>query len=147
VAEVGSASAGSDRIVVGIDGSRSSKSALAWAAHQAELMDLPLTVVAVWDYPMTWGWSPPWPPEFNPEADAGKVLDDTVTEVLGSEPAVKIERRVLQGHPSPVLVAESKSAKLLVVGSRGHGEFAGMLIGSVSEFVTTHSRCPVVVIR
>jgi len=53
----------------------------------------------------------------------------------------------VQGHPAPVLVEASKGADLLVIGCRGHGEFAGMLIGSVSEFCATNAHCPVLVHR
>ncbi|MGA2037092.1 MAG: universal stress protein [Acidimicrobiales bacterium] len=52
---------------------------------------------------------------------------------------------VMEGHPARVLPDESKTASLVVVASRGNGEFAGMLLGSVSEFLTTHAHCPVVV--
>jgi nucleotide-binding universal stress UspA family protein len=54
---------------------------------------------------------------------------------------------VLEGHPAPVLLELAKDADLLVVGSRGHGQFTGMLIGSVSEHVVSHASCPVVVVR
>lgn len=62
-------------------------------------------------------------------------------------PGVKIESRVVEGHPAPVLVEASKGADLLVVGSRGHGEFAGMLLGSVSEHCVSNAPCPVLVLR
>jgi nucleotide-binding universal stress UspA family protein len=58
-----------------------------------------------------------------------------------------METLVVQGHPAPALVEASKGADLLVVGSRGHGEFVGMLIGSVSEYCTTNAHCPVLVHR
>jgi len=58
-----------------------------------------------------------------------------------------MEIRVIDGHPAPVLVEASKGAELLVVGSRGHGEFVGMLIGSVSEYCAAHALCPVLVHR
>jgi nucleotide-binding universal stress UspA family protein len=53
----------------------------------------------------------------------------------------------VEGHLASVLTEQSKNASLIVVGSRGHGEFAGMLLGSVSEFLATHARCPVLVVR
>ena len=58
-----------------------------------------------------------------------------------------MEARLINGHPAPVLVEASKGADLLVVGSRGHGEFVGMLIGSVSEYCVTNAHCPVLVHR
>ena len=138
---------GGDRIVVGVDGSASSKAALSWAARQAQLTGLPLAVVTVWCFPMNWGWAVPWPADFDPEASARAVLDEAVEEVLGPEPGIELERLVIEGHPAPVLVHLSESAQLIVVGCRGHGEFVGMLLGSVSEHLTAHGHCPVVVVR
>jgi nucleotide-binding universal stress UspA family protein len=60
---------------------------------------------------------------------------------------VDVESVVVQGHPAKVLVDASVGAQLLVVGSRGHGGFAGLLLGSVSEYVIAHASCPVLVIR
>ena len=59
---------------------------------------------------------------------------------------VDIERRVVVGAPGAVLVAESREADLLVVGSRGHGGFAGLLLGSVSQQCAHHAACPVVIV-
>lgn len=136
-----------ERIVVGIDGSTSSKAALAWAANYAKLTGLPITAVTVWSFPLSWGWSPPWPQDFDPEQNAREVLEQVISEVLGSGPGVDVEALVLEGHPAPLLVDQSRSAELVVVGSRGHGEFFGMLLGSVSEFLATHGHCPVVIVR
>jgi nucleotide-binding universal stress UspA family protein len=60
---------------------------------------------------------------------------------------IEVRRSVIEGHPAPVLEAFSKTADLLVIGSHGHGEFTGMLLGSVSEHCITHCHCPVVVTR
>jgi nucleotide-binding universal stress UspA family protein len=135
------------RIVVGVDGSKSSKEALAWAARQARMTGMPLLAVAAWDYPGSFGWSPPWPPDYDPARDAKEMLEETVREVLGEDPDVVISTAAVEGHPAPVLVELSKDAALVVVGCRGHGAFAGMLIGSVSEHLVTHARCPVLVLR
>jgi nucleotide-binding universal stress UspA family protein len=134
-------------VVVGVDGSAKSKEALAWAARWAALSGVDLIAVTVWHYPTTLGWAPPWPEGYDPEAEANRLLDDTLREVLGASPAVSATTRVLEGVAAPALVQLSKEASLIVVGSRGHGEFAGMLIGSVSEFLAGHSHCPVVIIR
>ena len=58
-----------------------------------------------------------------------------------------IERRVVEGAPATVLVDESRQADLLVVGSRGHGGFAGLLLGSVSQQCAHHAACPVVIVH
>lgn len=134
-------------VVVGVDGSPSSKAALAWAARFATMADVPLTVIAAWRYPPNYGWSPPFPEEWNPETDARTMLDHEVKEVLGSEPGITLTTLVLEGPPAQVLTESSSAASLIVVGSRGRGEFAGMLLGSVSEFLTAHAHCPVVVVR
>lgn len=134
-------------IVVGVDGSPSSETALRWAARQAELTGEHLVAVIAWDYPTSYGWAPPWPRDYDPQTNATKLLEKTVREVLGDEPSVPVTTVALEGHPSPVLTELSKRASLVVVGSRGHGEFTGMLLGSVSEFLTGHAHCPVVVIR
>ncbi len=138
---------GAGRIVVGIDGSTASLVALEWAAHQAELTNSTLRIVGTWDWPSTFGWSVPIPDGFDPEQNVVKALREAEADVHSKHPTIEISIRALQGHPAPVLVEQSKGAGLLVVGSRGHGEFVGMLIGSVSEFCATNAHCPVLVHR
>ena len=135
------------RIVVGVDGSRSSLCALAWAAHQSELTGDRLDVVAAWQWPQSYGWAVPTPDDFDPETALQREIEPGVDAVRAEYPAVEVEIRVINGHPAPVLVEASKGADLLVVGSRGHGEFVGMLIGSVSEYCAAHAHCPVLVHR
>jgi nucleotide-binding universal stress UspA family protein len=134
-------------IVVGVDGSDASKDALRWAHKQAGFTGASLEVIATWEYPTSFGWAPAWPSDWNPAEDAKKALATLAEEVLGANPDVKVRQVVLEGHPAPILVAAGANADLLVVGSRGHGEFAGMLIGSVSEYCAMHAPCPVVIIR
>ncbi len=93
------------------------------------------------------GWAPPYPSDFDPNADAEKAVRETVEDVLGADPGVIVHLRVTEGHPAFVLTDAAKDAELLVVGSRGHGAFAGMLLGSVSEYCASHASCPVVVVR
>jgi len=134
-------------IVVGVDGSEASKRALQWAAEQAKRTGAELNVVTTWEYPTTFGWAPPYPAGFDPEGDTEHALRDTVDAVLGTDPGVPVRLTVVEGHPAPVLTEAAKDALLLVVGSRGHGAFMGMLVGSVSEHCVAHSPCPVVVVR
>jgi nucleotide-binding universal stress UspA family protein len=138
---------GERRIVVGVDGSDSSVRALEWAARQAELTHDVLDVVATWEWPPNFGWSPPFPEGWDPQADTTKILDEILVQLRQAHPDVAVRSRVVEGHPAPVLIEASLSAELLVVGSRGHGEFTGMLLGSVGEHCTTHAYCPVVVVR
>jgi nucleotide-binding universal stress UspA family protein len=137
----------SNVIVVGVDGSESSIDALHWAAGQARLTGAPLEVVSAWEYPVTYGWSPPWPENFDPETEARVALAEIVERELGPDPGLEVRQTVVEGHPAPVLLEVAKKAALLVVGSRGHGAFSGMLLGSVSEHSASHSVCPVVVVR
>jgi nucleotide-binding universal stress UspA family protein len=133
------------RIVVGVDGSTSSIEAIDWAAAYAELTDARIALVAAWDWPSSYGWAIPLPDGYNPSADAERVLADAAARVVERHPGLKVATQALQGHPGQVLVKASEQATLLVIGSRGHGEFAGMLIGSVSEFCAARAHCPVVV--
>ena len=136
-----------NRIVVGIDGSEASRAALGWAAGQADRTGAVLEVVTTWSWPTTYGWAVPYPTGFDPVESAQKVLDESVSGLKDAHPGLEILTRVVEGHPSPVLIEASKGASLLVVGSRGHGEFAGMLLGSVSEHCATHAQCPVLIYR
>ncbi len=117
-----------------------------WAARQAELTDATLEVVAAWDWPESFGWVA-IPNNYNPEEDAQKLLESLIASLGAAHPRLTVSGKVVQGHPAPVLVHESRGADLLVVGSRGHGEFVGMLIGSTSEHCVANAACPVVVIR
>lgn len=133
-------------IIVGVDGSPSSIAALNWAAHQAELTGARLDAVTSWVWPNKYQWMPT-PPDFDPAADTQKGVDPVVDEVRSAYPSVPIQSRVVEGHPARVLVDASQGADLLVVGSRGHGEFPGMLLGSVSQHCVTSAHCAVVVLR
>ncbi len=138
---------GSGRIVVGIDGSPSSLDALSWAARQADLTGSTLEIVMTWEWPSSYGWAVPVPTDFDPEEDVRNALDSAVEGVRPAHPSIVIDPRVVSGHPAPILVEASKGADLLVIGSRGHGEFVGMLLGSVSEHCVTNAHCPVLVHR
>jgi nucleotide-binding universal stress UspA family protein len=134
-------------VLVGVDGSASSKEALAWAAHYAGLVGAQLEVAIVWHLPPAMGWETPVPTEWNPEDDARSVLDSEVEEVLGSKRPTDTTLLVLEGPPAKVLTERAHAASLVVVGSRGRGQVAGMLLGSVSEALARHAPCPVVVVR
>lgn len=134
-------------IVVGVDGSPSAKAALRWGLAQARRTGGRLRAVMAWEIPVYASWMPMVPFEDLGVA-AGKVLSASVSEALDvEEPDVEVLETVLPGHPAQVLVDESAHAALLVVGSRGHGAFAGTLLGSVSQHCAQHAHCPVVVVR
>ena len=134
------------RIVVGIDGSTASFSALEWAVRQAGSTNASLEVVAAWEWPTSFGWSF-IPDGYDPARDMAETLEPVLEKLRAAHPDVVVNSKVVEGHPAPVLIHESVGADLLVVGSRGHGEFVGMLIGSTSEHCVANAACPVVVIR
>ena len=136
----------SPRVVVGVDGSESSLDALRYAVRQAALLHGTVTVVAAWQYPMSYGWTVV-PTGFDVEADTRAMAEDVVRRTAGDAPGVPIDISVVEGHPAAVVVQAAQGADLLVVGSRGHGAFAGMLLGSVSTNCAQHAPCPVVIVR
>ena len=135
------------RIVVGVDGSPSSMRALRWAIRQAKLAGAEVEAVTAWSYPSGYGWASFGEGAVDFEGDAGKILFEALAEVSGIAPDVVVEPLVVQGHAADVLVRAAEGADLLVVGSRGHGGFAGMLLGSVSQHCVHHASCPVLILQ
>jgi nucleotide-binding universal stress UspA family protein len=135
----------SQRIIVGVDGSKHSREALGWAVRQARITDARLDVIGVWSWASTWGYVPMG--DSDPIAATGQMLDETIAAEVEPRDLPRVHRHVLEGAPAQVLMEAAVGADLLVVGSRGHGELAGMLIGSVSQHLVTHAPCPVVVVR
>lgn len=138
-------------IVVGVDGSDESKEALRWAVEEARLRGDTLHAAHVWSYPyfITPALVPPAStiPISDVRERAEEMLDAVLDEVLGAAPGVEVERTVVEGVPAQVLVEAAKDADLLVLGSRGHGGFSGLLLGSVSQQCAHHAECPVVIVR
>jgi nucleotide-binding universal stress UspA family protein len=137
-------------VVVGVDGSQASRRALRWAARQAGLTGSTLEVVTAWTFPehaAPLGVVPrvPWPEELL--AQARKALDRLLDEVLPDRDKDRVHARVVRGNAAPVLVDAARNADLLVVGTRGRGEFAELVLGSVSERCVRHAGCPVVIVR
>ncbi|SDD38765.1 universal stress protein [Rhodococcus tukisamuensis] len=138
-------------IVVGVDGSQSSNDAVWWAAESAVRRDAPLLLVATVFVAGTYGVPIGMPPTyFDDQEMEGKLrlarAADLAREAASGRP-LTIESELLSGQPSLVLIDRSRDARMLVVGSRGLGEFTGGLLGSVSTAVAAHARCPVAVIR
>jgi nucleotide-binding universal stress UspA family protein len=132
-------------VVVGVDGSEASKDALRWALGYARLAGASVHALTAWQYPDNFAWAAL--PEVDLEGDTRRALKEAIEELAGSYQEVTVHPEVVEGHPSLVLVRAAEHASLLVVGSRGHGAFAGMLLGSVSDYCVHHAKCPVVVIR
>lgn len=138
-------------ILVGHDGSEVADRALRTAVKIAGALRAPVTVVRAWDVftaprPDTWraGCVPPME-DF--EASALQALNEDVAPVRASHPDVEIESQVVHGCAAEKLIGASQLVNLVVVGSRGHGGFAGLLLGSASEQVVRHAGCPVLVDR
>ena len=133
------------RIVVGVDGSATSIAALRRAAHIAEALQCRVVGVTVWHFPQSWpgyqnnGWSP--------EDDAKSIAADAADTVFGAHPPAWYSSIVREGSPARQLLNESTGAEMLVVGSRGLGGFAGLLLGSVSSACAAHADCPVLVVH
>lgn len=135
-------------IVVGVDGSKSSSGALAWAAEEAKLRGATLKVVRAWRVPsIVYGPFTPPPPVEDYQKNALAQLDEQVKEVLGEEPEVQVVHQISEGPAAEAIVYASIGADMVVVGSRGRGGFSGLLLGSVSQEVAHHARCPVTIWR
>jgi nucleotide-binding universal stress UspA family protein len=137
------------RIVVGTDGSDGSLAALRVAADQARLHQAVLEVVVSW-HPSAASTLP----SFGVGSPAAETVDELhralletlAAEGLGPDCGITIEPRVVTGHAAEVLLDAADTADLVVVGSRGRGGFAGLVLGSVSQQVLAHAHCPVMVV-
>jgi len=133
-------------ILVGVDGSPTSLEAPRTAARLGAALDLPVRAVTTWVIdPVLAGYVPV--DTTGPEETARAILDQSVAAAFDGEPPVDLQADLVYGPAAPTLVEESRTASMLVVGSRGLGGFRGMLLGSVSQTCVQHAHCPVLVIR
>lgn len=135
------------KIVAGVDGSSESFSAVEWAAHEAKLRGDALVLVHAWHVPAMSGLADMVGPVVDwsfLEQDANDIL--ATARRLVHEEGIDVEELAIQDHPVRALLSAAESAELLVVGSRGLGEFSGVLLGSVSQAVLHHAPCPVTVV-
>ena len=144
-----------NEIVAGVDASEESRAALAWAVEEAGLRKTAVLAVHAWELPVVPAPSGLMPPSAEVVTDvtgikeaAEEVVRSIVRQVAGSTD-VEVRPLAVEGRPANALIetAERERAQLIVVGSRGHGGFMGLLLGSVSEQVVRHAPCPVVVHR
>ncbi|MFI9617213.1 universal stress protein [Streptomyces sp. NPDC052023] len=127
--------------VVGVDGSPHSAAAVDVAFEEAALRGALLRALYV--------WHPPLLGVLDEEAavrECRRVLSETVAGRTATHPEVELHHEVVRGHPVQVLTEAAEHALGLVVGTRGHGGFTGMLLGSVSQGVLHHARCPVITV-
>jgi nucleotide-binding universal stress UspA family protein len=133
------------RIVIGVDGSPGAAAALDWGLSEARLRDASVDVVHAYHSPVSGELPPGGEVSDEMAAAATGVVDEALATVDAS--GVDVRRRVEHGPAAAVLVAAASGADLLVLGSRGRGGFAGLLLGSVSQQCTHHAPCPVVIVR
>ncbi|PZM98310.1 MAG: universal stress protein UspA [Actinobacteria bacterium] len=136
-------------IVVGYDGSQPAEAALAWALDEADRSRLPVRLVYAFEWfglgtPVAAGVA--WPdPETRRQAEA--MVLDAATQARESHPDLDITGVLVDGPAAGVLTERSRDAALIVLGNRGHGGFANLLLGSTGVAVSAHAHCPVVVVR
>lgn len=146
------------KVVVGVDASPGSLRALEWAVEEARLRRASLCVVHAWMLPLIEALPEPWvvgSPSPGPsddevhghvEAAARDVLSASVDRARSKAPELEIVGELAEGRAPVALLEAAADADLLVVGSRGRGGFAGLLLGSVSAQCVHHAPCPVVVV-
>jgi nucleotide-binding universal stress UspA family protein len=139
-------------ITVGVDGSEHSQRVLEWAVREAGLRGAPLTVLAVHEVARNhWTGNPLTFPEDAPATETVRqAAEDAVQKVVsqvGVPGPASVTVRAVSGVPTQELIAASGDSDLLVVGSRGGGGFAKLVLGSVTSQVVAHAASPVVVIH
>ncbi|MFC7549042.1 universal stress protein [Plantactinospora sp. GCM10030261] len=133
-------------VVVGVDGSAQSTRAIDVAFDEAAHRGAALLAVHSWPLPTPVGWMAPYDTDVLAE-DEDRLLAEALAGGSERYPDVRVRRRVGPGDPGRMLVDESAKAQLVVVGARGRGGFAGLLLGSVSHRLLNSARCPVLVVR
>jgi nucleotide-binding universal stress UspA family protein len=137
-------------VVVGVDGSPLSDLAVQFAVEEAALHGTELVAVHAYEYPVRTGPGDVVPLVFDTEAlraEEDRVLAESVAGLADRYPEVPITRRLIPGRAALALIEESTTAQMIVVGARGRGGFAGLVLGSVSHAVLHHSSCPVAILR
>ncbi len=138
--------AAEEKIIVGVDGSDASVEALRLGNRLAEGLGVRLEAWGCWEYPAGYeGYLAMGAEGF--ARDAEENLERALTEAFGPERPRHVAARLVHGSPRTSLVEGSRRAVMLVVGSRGHGGFAGLLLGSVSAACVHHAHCPVLVVH
>ena len=136
-------------IVVGVDGSDHAEAALEFALEEAALRGASLRIVTAWELPSGVGVGGAFTPQvfdvFPQEAQT--VLSKALARAVELQPTVPCEGKVIEGPAAAALLEEARDAAIIVVGSRGRGGFASLLLGSVTQQVVHHAPCPVVVVR
>jgi nucleotide-binding universal stress UspA family protein len=133
------------RIVVGIDGSEESVTALRRGIRIANALNASVEAVATWKVPSSYAST--GESEYSPLDDANAILSGAVKSVFGTTNPQWFSTATFEGNAADLLIEQSRGAEMLVVGSRGHGGLAGVLLGSVSAMCAEHAHCPVLIIH
>ena len=135
-------------IVVGVDGSTGSQAALEFAAREAAAHGAMLRLLSAWEVPASVMASGAVPPDMYSlfEGEAAKLLDAAASRAKELAPQVEVETRAVEGHAGNLLVEESRTADLIVIGRRGHSGLTELLLGSISHQVADHAGCSVVIV-
>ncbi len=138
-------------VLVGVDGSESSFDALDQAGDEATWRGLPLKILVSWQVPTSLGMAPIAPTDGEPylafQESAKTILKSSIERAKSHHGDLEVDGVVIEEAAARALVEEAGNAALIVVGTRGHGGFAGLLLGSVSTYVIHHAKCPVLVVR
>lgn len=137
-------------VVVGVEGSEADDPVLGFAFEQAQRRGVPLRAVHTWNDALLDFTVQMYPLNFDPDTvdvEARTALEAQLAPWLEKYPGVAVDRVVVRGRPAGALLDRAEGAQLLVVGSRGRGGFAGMLLGSTSHALLFHAACPVAVVR
>jgi nucleotide-binding universal stress UspA family protein len=133
------------RIVVGVDGSEASITALRRGVKMADALGASVQAITTWRQPG--GIATYASFEYSPEEDARSILSGAMKSVFGVKVPSWFSGATVEGDADNVLIEESRGAEMLVVGSRGHGGLAGVLLGSVSAMCAERAHCPVLIIH
>ncbi|MEV4214147.1 universal stress protein [Micromonospora sp. NPDC049662] len=139
-------------ILVGYDGSTDASVALDWALAEAERSGQPVRLAYIFEWLTVASWvGPGVAPGIWPDDTARRQVDDLVRKAAADaatvHPGLTVTGEVYDGPPALVLQERSTDAGMLVLGSRGHGGFGGLLAGSTAVAVAAHAHCPVVIVR
>ncbi|MEU9448851.1 universal stress protein [Streptomyces sp. NPDC048277] len=135
------------RVVVGVDGSPASYAALRWGVRYAALVGGAVEAIAAWELQGLQNWSGPAVDMDIDEEEARQRMRQELTDVLGADAAGSVDSHVVHGNAADILLRAAQGAEVVVVGSKGRGGFARALLGSVSQHVSQHAPCPVVIVR
>jgi len=139
------------RVVVGVDPSAEARAALRWALRYGALITATVEVTHGWQAAREYVWFAEFPAPDDPTGPVRRAIEQMVSEARTdtglSADRVATTVHVVEGRPAKVLLDRADGAALLVLGSRGHGGYAGFLLGSVTTQCAAHAPCPVTIVR